>query len=346
MPSVRRDRDPLATLIERVSALGFPRAYVQAQIPSWWSPTAGNSKSALMQAELTVARRLGLDIRSLLEGRPTLAQRLKAKYKRARRYSASEVAPSTAICIALAEAVAANFPLRYEGVPKDPQEIRAFLFNRGAKRISLSALVMYCWHIGVPVVHASRLPAGLAKVDGLVVSTSSRPVIVLAKQSRFQAWLLFILAHELGHIARGHVNPGEFLIDEDFEGIKAEAEAADPEEVEANEFALEILNGSAKPSYEVDLTSAPVPLARRAMELSKIDRVDPGHILLVQARKTGQWAEANAALREFQETSDDARKRINKALAEQLNAQMSDAPPSSREELSEFTALVTGQAIA
>src|SRR5688500_4388517 len=127
MPSVRRDRDPLTALIERVSALGFPRAYVQAQIPSWWSPAARNSKSAVMQAELTVARRLGLDIRSLLEGRPTLAQRLKTKYKRARRYTASDVAPSTAICIALADAVAANFPVRYEGVPKNAQEIREFL---------------------------------------------------------------------------------------------------------------------------------------------------------------------------------------------------------------------------
>lgn len=346
MPSVRRDRDPLAKLIERVSALGFPRAYVQAQIPGWWSPAARNSKSAVMQVELTVARRLGLDIRSLLEGRPTLAQRLKAKYKRARRYNASDVAPSTAICIALAEAVTANFPVPYDGVPRSPKQIRDFLFTRGAKRISLSALVMYCWHIGVPVLHASRLPAGLAKVDGLVVSTSTRPVIVLAKQSRFQAWLLFILAHELGHIARGHVKPGELLIDEDFEGMKAETEATDPEEVEANEFALEVLNGSANPSYELDLKDAPVPLAKRAMELSKKDGVDPGHILLVQARKTGQWAEANAALREFQETSDDARKRINKVLAEQLSAQMNDISLSSREELSEFAALVTGQAIA
>jgi hypothetical protein len=345
MSTVRRDRDPLAKMIARVSALGFPRAYVEAQVPNWWSSNAYGSKSALAHAELTVARRLGLDIKSLLEGRPTLAQKLKAKYKRATRYSASDVAPSTAICVALAEAVAANLRAPYERLPRRPAEIRDFLFAHGAKRISLSALVMYSWHIGVPVIHASRLPAGLAKVDGLVVGTKTRPVVVLSKQSRFHAWLLFILAHELGHIAHGHVESGELLIDEAFEGLTQEVEGNDSEELQANEFALELLNGTANPTYDVSLDDAPVSVAKRAMELSKDGRVDPGHILLVQARRTGQWQEANAALREFQEPSDDARKRINKALVDQLGQQTAHNSALVREELSEFVGLVTGQAI-
>jgi len=345
MRAGRRDSDRIAKMIDRVSAIGFPKKYVQAQIPSWWSNDARKSESAIMQVELTVARRLGLDIRSLLEGRPTLAQKLHAKYKRAHRYSVNDVAPSSAICVALAEAIAAFMEVPYSPVPPSANSIRDFLFRQGAKRISLSALVMYSWHIGIPVIHAKKLPMGIPKVDGMVVGTATRPVIVLAKRSRFQAWLLFILAHELGHLARGHVKPGELLIDEDFEVVRPEIDLTDNEELEANEFGLELLNADPRPEYDIDLSEAPVPLARRALAVGNERAVDPGHILLVQARRTGQWAEANAALREFQAADDDARDRINKAVVDQLREQVKEPPTSSSEELSEFFELITDQSI-
>lgn len=346
MANVPRDRDPIATLLDRVSALGFPRNYVEAQMPSWWSPEARKSGSAVMQLELTLARRLGLDVRSLLEGNPTLAQRLNAKYKRARRYTEQQLAISTSVCVSLAEAVSAALQVPYSGIPRSPAPIRELLFEHGAKRISLSALVMYCWHVGLPVIHARNLPDGVPKMDGLVVRTHDRPVIVLAKQSRFQAWLLFILAHELGHIAHGHVEAGELLIDEEFEGLTPDAEAQDTEEVDANTFALELLNGTSTPDYQLDMTLPIVQLAREAMTLGQAVGVDPGHILLVQARNTGRWREANAALAEFQERDDDARSRINQTLAQQLLEHAGGLEETTAgQELAEFVYVVTGQPI-
>lgn len=334
--------DAAKTLIDRVTALGYPRNYVEAQVPRWWSAEANRSASAVLQLELTIARRLGLDMRALLEGKTTLARRLKAKYKRGRRYTEQDVALSMGVCSALAESIAASIQTPYRAVPQDPSEIRTFLRKQGAKRLSLSALVMYCWYLGIPVVHASNLPTGKPKMDGLVLWAEERPVVVLAKQSQYQAWLLFILAHELGHIARGHLRKGEVIIDEDFEGD----ESKDAEEAEADAFALELLNGEASPSYNLDLSQPRISLAREALALGNKLEVDPGHILLVEARRTNRWQEANAALAEYQERTDDARARINTALVEHIKSEGFDLHGTSAgEELEEHLSVVTGKPV-
>lgn len=341
--TIFKRKDPVVSLVDRVSALGFPRHYVEAQIPSWWDAKAGTSPTAIMQLELTVARRLGLDVQSLLEGKVTLAKRLSGKLKRAQRYTKEDLALSTGVCGALAEAVAARIEVPYEGVP-EPRQIRDFLVKQGAKRLSLSAVVMYCWHIGIPVIHASKLPDGIPKMDGIVIYAAERPVIILAKRSRFQAWLLFILAHELGHLASGHIKSGELLVDSEFEGIPFNLDIDDREEREANHFALELLNGTSEPVYNLDMQAPTVSLARAALHLGESIGVDPGHILLLEARRTGAWKEANAALGEYQDREDDARRRINKAFVDELKRDSRVGHSSVvNDEFAEFVQIVTGE---
>src|SRR5215471_1128165 len=55
------------------------------------------------------------------------------------------------------------------------------------------------------------------------------------KNAKHSAWLLFILAHVLGHILRGHVTRDGVLVDQEVDRTSA----TDAEERAANAFALE-----------------------------------------------------------------------------------------------------------
>jgi len=65
-------------------------------------------------------------------------------------------------------------------------------------------------------------------------------VIVLRRKAKYAAGLLFILAHELGHLALCHIPDDGLLLDE-----HVDEASQDDEEKQANAFALELLTGRA-----------------------------------------------------------------------------------------------------
>jgi Zn-dependent peptidase ImmA (M78 family) len=132
-------------------------------------------------------------------------------------------------------------------------------------------------------------------MHGMTAMFKGRPVIVLSKNVKHPAWLLFILAHELGHVARGHLREGEVLLDQD-----VGKNVPDSEEEEANSFAIETLTGDPKfRVYAPGRWPKAVELAASAQAISKKDRIDPGHIVLNYAATMGDdfWPVANAALK-------------------------------------------------
>ena len=140
-----------------------------------------------------------------------------------------------------------------------------------------------------------------------------RPVIVLCKRDRHTAWLLFILAHELGHIALSHIKDNEVLLDEDVKDL------GDQEEEEANAFAIELLAGDAdrRYSYTGDTWLGAQQLAQLAAEVGARDCVDPGHIVLNYAHTmNGYWGVANAALDILEPDGGGGRTRSRKAEQE------------------------------
>ncbi|WP_337906885.1 ImmA/IrrE family metallo-endopeptidase [Iningainema tapete] len=103
--------------------------------------------------------------------------------------------------------------------------------------INIEGLLEFCWNHGIPVVHFDGFPTTqeVHKFDGMVAFVAQRPVIVISINRCSPARLLFILAHELGHIIKGHVN-NYAIVDEEID-----PESIDVEEIEANEFASELL---------------------------------------------------------------------------------------------------------
>jgi hypothetical protein len=205
---------------------------------------------------------------------------------------------------------------QFNGLPKSALDVRLAILDRGALWVGLPELLDYCWSIGIPVVFLARFPNGAKKMQGLSAMHQGRPVIVLSRKAAHAAWLLFVLAHELGHIACGHLSEDGVLLDQD-----VDKNERDVEEDQANAFAIELLTG--EPEFRV-FTSGRWPnakdLARIARQLGTKHRIDPGHVVLKYAHTMGSgfWPVANAALK-LLESKADAPALIRDTLAGNLD---------------------------
>ena len=99
--------------------------------------------------------------------------------------------------------------------------------------MTLTSLLGWAWSVGIrvqPVV--SKF--GFA---GAVWNVEDAPVITIAEPNRIEAFWLFDLGHEIGHVARGHLAAGA-IIDVD---SASPIGNIDPIELEATTFALDLL---------------------------------------------------------------------------------------------------------
>ena len=143
------------------------------------------------------------------------------------------------------------------------------------------------------MIHITRLPAGSRKIAGLATLVSDRPVIVLCSGQESPAWLAFHLAHELGHIMRGHVRAdGETLVD-------MSLDAADEEglETEADRYAIELLTGA--PSLVISAASSlnAQALAKAAHDYGSTHAISPGTVALIHGYSQKRLNVGRAALR-------------------------------------------------
>lgn len=124
---------------------------------------------------------------------------------------------------------------QYGGLPEAASAVRAEVIGIYGD-ITLESLLGWSWSRGIPV-----LPMiGKGGYSAAVWAHPEGPVVVL-KESRDLAVLwLFDLAHELGHIARGHVN-GRSIVDFASPTSPQVFGSEDRQEREASDFALELL---------------------------------------------------------------------------------------------------------
>src|SRR5262245_20082509 len=101
-------------------------------------------------------------------------------------------------------------------------------------RVTLVSMATWAWNRGVAVVPM----AGRGDFSAAVWDGSARPVIVLKESRELAVYWLFDLAHELGHLALGHVGQTGLI---DVDSPAPRGNSADSTEQMANDFALEIL---------------------------------------------------------------------------------------------------------
>lgn len=289
-------QNPMMALYGRLRILGLAQPYLQKNIlPSWWDDEIAVTPAGRLEAVTMLARRAGIDLLSLRDSSatPRLLD-VACKFKAIGRADESELCLARNLSVQVAKLAASAMTTELRR-PESAAAIRQQLLSQGHQWINLEVLVDYCWSIGIPVLYVSEFPRGIPIMDGLAAIINDRPVIVISSRRKHSAWLLFDLAHELGHITLGHVAPNQILVDDDLE-----QRSDDSEEVEANEFALTMLSGSSAPRVRAtDRWLNAAQLACFAQRMGIEHQIDPGHIVLVYAHCMGSrfWAVVNAALK-------------------------------------------------
>lgn len=275
-------------------------AAIGAAWPRWWSDEADASQSARLELRFTVARQLGLDPTSLVEdGSPRFLWKEEARFKHLAGESEDERAGLGSFGRAVAAALLSATPPsdeRLRGV--SASELRSVVLTRQRPFVSVDDLLAIAWGLGIPVAHLRVFPWERKRMAAMAVGVGDRAAALLAKDSAYPAPIAFYLAHELGHIALGHVSAERFIVDlEDDEPALA---ANDAEEQAADAFALELLTGEPEPRVVLAPDSARATareLARIALEAGPELRIEPGVLALCFGYSTTDWRTAYGAVR-------------------------------------------------
>ena len=340
MPAVQTN--PIKELYGRLDKLGVPKKFVRSTLlPSWWDDSAAKTPAGYAEALTYVSKRLGVSL-DVLRGKvesPSLSihpSRVKFKLTKGSDEKELVIARNLAAQVARQAAIATTVP--FGGLPQ-PSKIREAILASGRPWVSFEALVDYLWAAGVPVLHVDRFPPGAKKMQGMTANVEGRPVVIVSKNNKQGAWLLFIVAHETGHAVLGHVESGEVLVDE---RIVNDDTVVDAEEKAANAAGVEILCGDPAAKFVAPkfLPNAH-ELAAEAKKLGVRLKVDPGHIALnygnsmTEARGSSFFPVAQAAAKEL-DPNADAVGFLRARMLENLDlSRLSD-------ENAEFVRLMTG----
>ena len=305
------------TIFGSLESAGFPRILQSILLPEWVTPEVLSDATVSSEIAAILAKRLGLRTSPLFAASPRVEslRRRDIKYKRSIPNKSKNLTAATSIAISVAESVASACRVEFSPLTGSAGALRKeVLASFPGNWLGLRNLLMTCWSHGVPVVYLAGLGQGVAKMDGMVVYTGDRPVIILSKVSPLWAWQLFILAHEVAHVVLGHVAPGEILVDEEL----SEASYAldnDLDERAADRFAIELLNGRPNATYTPSENRANFrELADVAYEFGKANQIDPGHIVLNFANQSGKWDVGIAAAKVLQGENPPASVVISEAM--------------------------------
>lgn len=278
-------------LLRKLGTAGIPASFAKRMLPSWWEDEAASDPAGLQQAQLYLSRVFNVDLRSLAEDGEKPRFRANArKYKLSKNVTEDDVSASANYATGIARVALAAFPGEQKTVSDDPAVLRKSILG-SHEWVSLRGLLEWCRDARIPVLHIDDVPG--KKMTGLVVRDKGRYAIVLSKKGH-PAHLLFHLAHEIGHIGKGHLREDGFVADE-----KIDSKSADKDEKEADRYAVCLLNGGdvryAASEGRANLNAEQLRIA--AIAKGKKTHVDPGHIIANYGFNQNRFPVANLALR-------------------------------------------------
>ena len=278
-------------------AVGLNSKSTFEAMPEWWHD-AILEPSGVYEIKGFVAKYFGLEIGP--DGALRRRSLPQACFKTRSGTDVSEVASARAFATAVARMVASVTTVPWKGSLPAAAALRQTILGRGRPWVGLTDLLSVCWAHGVPVVYLPNLPVGTPKMEGMVTFCAGHPVIVATKKASHPAWLLFILAHEMGHLGSGHLSEteGGAIMDEK---VSEDDPMDDDQEKEANRFALQLLTGGSQRIRLERLVQAQA-LADAAKRHGATHKIDPGHVILNAVRNTeyqgkNPWPLASAALK-------------------------------------------------
>jgi hypothetical protein len=286
----------MATLYERLAQIGFKKNFIDKKaLPDWWRQDCESTPGAVIEGATYISRRLNLELDSLLDinKQPRFKNLCQPKFKKQQNTENEDLKVSHYLAARIAELTAYACKTQYQPIDHySVTEIRTQILSR-RKYVDLEGILEFCWRHGVPVIHFNEFPKGIKKFHGMVAcfNIDIQPVITISLNDASPSRLAFILAHELGHIYKNHLD-GKFLVDE-----KIELDSDDMEEVQANEFAIELLFGKPDMIYYKAKVFNGNQLASYAKNISERDSVDPGSIIWNYAWNKKDWAVARKGVK-------------------------------------------------
>lgn len=277
--------------------MGLSTAVINAAWPDWWSEEAESSPSARAELRFSLARKLGLDPRSLLDdNEPQFVWRDEAKFKGLSTEDQQQCAAIESFGAAIGRHLLVATPSSdyfISGVTA--QKLRKSILSN-QPFVGLMDLIVACWAVGIPVIHLRVFPLPAKHMCAMAVRVEGRFAILLGKDSDYPAPVAYYLAHELGHIALGHLEGRSSVID--LKDPLEDMEDWDDEEKAADCYALELLTGRSHPvvTTETDRFTAS-QLATHLNAAAEELRIEPGTLALCFGHSTKDWPRAMAAMK-------------------------------------------------
>jgi hypothetical protein len=289
----------MTAVYEQLRQLGFSKHYVRSQLPAWWDDELLAESSGTAQFLAIVRRQFGLRVRHNEAGEPLLSPRnINACFKTTKATDEGELNNFVQFARASTKVVLSAMEPTNVG-RLHPADVRAEILQDN-EQLNLHSLLQWCWKKGIPVIQLTNPPPGFKRPMGCVLNMGGRPAIVLGFRDKSPAKQLFVLAHELGHIAHGHYEAQEALVDSDIGYIEEtilgqEVAAPDDMETQADDWAKALIRGNCRIPEWGALTD-PLSLATEALQFSREHQVDAGHLILSHGFVHKAWDKARAAL--------------------------------------------------
>jgi hypothetical protein len=306
------------SLRDELRAAGLSRAAVDAAWPDWWSDEAEASVSARTELRLAVARNLGLAPKALVGERVDFVWRNRARFKHLRAEDEAPLAALNSFGVSVGRSLIEATERNGDMVGFSASDLRALLLGMGVP--DLPGLLTVCWAIGVPVAHLRVWPLAQKAMHAMVVGQKGRHAILFSREASYPAMVAFTLAHEIGHIALGHVPADDMLVDaEDPAGVADH----DDEETAADRYALEVLLGDADREILIDFdTFNHAELADAVLRASPQYGIDPGTLALAVAYRRNAWPVAMAAMKLIQPEPVAVSDLVNNVARTQLDLEL------------------------
>ena len=296
---------------------GIANAAIDAAWPQWWSSDAESSLSATAELTFTVARRLGLAPRELLDGEARFVWRDETKFKHLTADASEEEAALSSFGAAVARAALQGAGSEGLGEPLTALELRGAVLASG-QFVDALGLLSLTWGIGIPVLHLRVLPLEQKRMHAMSSAVDHRAAVLLGRSDSYFAPAAFTIAHELGHIMLGHLPGGETVVD--VEDPFRSPDRDDDEEVAADAFALELLTGQPSPIILIeDQSFTATQLADAVMREGPGLGIEPGVLAMCAGHHTGRWEQAYGALKIIQGGAQDVPTAINSLARSQLD---------------------------
>lgn len=303
-----------------VKKAGLSGSAIDAAWPEWWSDAADASASAQAELRFSIARKLGLDPRSLFEEEgPRFYWDDSAKYKNFTGDAAKEGPILTSFGMSVGRLLCQGKEEFRAIAGLSPAEIRHSIL-KNEPFVRLENLLGLLWGVGIPVIHLRVYPLSAKRMCAMALEIDGRNVILLAKDSQYPASIIFHLAHEIGHVVLGHVSEGIAIID--MENPEDRQNERDQEELDADRFALELLTGSADPLIEKKgAGGTPRELAAQVAQIGRERQIEPGTLALCYGHVTHEWATVQAAMPLIYQKAIPAWQVTNLVASRQINWQ-------------------------